>query len=284
MELHSMQLHESELRAQIREREHLEERLETYRRDILTATSQIKASCSAHLKDTMALNELVRVQEMDDKIAHAQGPVDRLQAESQQMRTELEGRIQEAMDVCQQINKDVDKLDAFNRAIEKYVREKRGKGLRESQTRSEELKAEIAELVAQLENARLAVAAIDKEINEGGATLANLRSNIRIHKLEVDIAAIAEEIEGLDVEEAGRARAVFEQKYNAEKAKETRLASHVSQRSNPAGNLLMYVLCSMLVSTANLRLSDLSLRTRTRTQRNSRISKRSSPISLSKSR
>lgn len=41
-------------------------------------------------------------------------------AESHQVRSELEARIKEAMNVCQQVNIDVDKLDALNRSIEKY--------------------------------------------------------------------------------------------------------------------------------------------------------------------
>lgn len=109
----------------------------------------------------------------------------------------------------------------------RFVRDKRGKKLRDSQNKSEDLKAEIAELNHQLESARLAVAAIDKEINEGGATLANLRGNIRIRKLAADIAATQQEIDSHDVEAAAKAKRTFDERYGEEKEKETQMASKV---------------------------------------------------------
>lgn len=79
----------------------------------------------------------------------------------------------------------------------------------------------------QAEEVRQAISLIEKEINESGASMANLRANIRVRKLQRDIAATEAEISAYDMEEAARAKRIFQEKYQAEKQKETELQSKV---------------------------------------------------------
>lgn len=108
-----------------------------------------------------------------------------------------------------------------------YVKDKRARLLQECTAKIEELDAEIATLSRKLEDARKVLAAIDKEINESAASMANLRDNIRARKLVKDIAATQAEIDQYDLEEAAKAKRLFEEKYQIEKDKETELQSRV---------------------------------------------------------
>lgn len=91
--------------------------------------------------------------------------------------------------------------------------------------------AEIHELNSRIEAIREVISNIDKEINESGASVANLRENIRVRKLVDDIEKTQTEIDSYDMEEAARARRNFEEKYNLAKQKETDLQATVSHDS-----------------------------------------------------
>ena len=58
--------------------------------------------------------------------------------------------------------------------------------------------------------------------------MANIRENLRVRKLIQDIAATQAEIDSYDLEEAAKAKRIFEEKYNVEKQRETNLQSEVS--------------------------------------------------------
>lgn len=85
----------------------------------------------------------------------------------------------------------------------------------------------IRNLGIAIERARENIAKIDKEINESGASVANLRENIRVRKLAKDIAATQAEIDSHDMEEAAKSRRNFQDKYKIEKQKETEMQSAV---------------------------------------------------------
>jgi DNA repair protein RAD50 len=107
------------------------------------------------------------------------------------------------------------------------VRDKRGRLLQECAENVEQLQTEIQELNAKVENARGVTAKIEKEINESGSSTANLRENIRVRRMKKDIIQLQRDIESHDVEEAGRAKRNFEDRYKVEKQKETELQAKV---------------------------------------------------------
>ena len=91
----------------------------------------------------------------------------------------------------------------------------------------DQFQAKIHELDRDLEGARQVIARIDKEINESGASVANLRDNIRLRKLIRDIAATQDEIDSHDMDEAAKAKRNFEDQYKVKKAEESELQSKV---------------------------------------------------------
>lgn len=103
------------------------------------------------------------------------------------------------------------------------VKEKVNRQLSECTSKIEEYEAEIQKLNLQVEEVRIAVQSIDKEINEAGASMANLRENIRVRKLMKDISDAQAEIDSYDMEEAAKAKRNFNEKYQSEKERETRL-------------------------------------------------------------
>jgi DNA repair protein RAD50 len=72
------------------------------------------------------------------------------------------------------------------------------------------------------------VAEIDKEVHESGATVANLRGNLRARGLTKEIAETEREIKSHDLEEAAASREKFEKQYAAAKEQETKLHTAVS--------------------------------------------------------
>jgi len=79
---------------------------------------------------------------------------------------------------------------------------------------------------------------LDKEINEGGAALTNLRENRRIRKLQNDIQATQKEIDSCDLEGAAKAKRNFEEKYQPEKDRENEMQQRVSHLHFPRLSIL----------------------------------------------
>jgi len=88
--------------------------------------------------------------------------------------------------------------------------------LQESEARGKDLQL-------QIEDVRRAIAAIEKEINESGATLSNLRDNIIVRRLKEKIDTIDKDVASFDMEEAAKARRNYEDKYQPAKAREQKL-------------------------------------------------------------
>lgn len=110
----------------------------------------------------------------------------------------------------------------------RYIREKRGRQLRECEQRIAEHESSIKTLATDIESARDTIAVIDKEVNESNASMTNLRENIRVRKLAKEIDITQAEIDAMDMEQAAKARRQFDQKYNLEKQRETEMQSKVS--------------------------------------------------------
>ncbi|EGN97896.1 hypothetical protein SERLA73DRAFT_182676 [Serpula lacrymans var. lacrymans S7.3] len=200
-DLHSMEMREMTLKNQIRDKDTLEERIASMKEEIITLNARSK--------------------ELDSKIAEAQAPIERLDQEHQQAQSELNDKLLEAQRSSQELNVEVDKLENVNKNVERYAREKRARLLKECSDKIEDLEAEIKDLGIKIENVRDIVAKIEKEINESGTSMANLRENIRIRKLGRDIKATQAEIDLCDMEEAAKAKRTFDTIYPVQKQKET---------------------------------------------------------------
>ena len=107
------------------------------------------------------------------------------------------------------------------------MREKRARRLKECTEQREELEDGIARLTGELENTRVAISTIDREISESGAFVGNLRENMRVRRLIKEIAATQGEIAKFDLDEAAKAKRIFDEKYGIEKQKETDLHAEV---------------------------------------------------------
>lgn len=204
-ELHIMEKKENTLSNQIREKDLTEERVDVMRKEIMNLNARVK--------------------ELDSKHAEAQAPINHLEQEHQQVQNELNVRVAEVQRASQELNMSVDKLDGINRAVDRYIREKRGLLLTDCAEKIERYESEIQEISIKVENIRENIAKIDKEISESGSSISNLRANLRIRKLVTDIAATQAEIDSYDMESAAKAKRTFEDRYQAEKQKETDMQS-----------------------------------------------------------
>ncbi|OSD07185.1 hypothetical protein PYCCODRAFT_1402589 [Trametes coccinea BRFM310] len=207
-ELHRLELEESECRNQLRDKDELERRIAEMKSEIAAAT--------------------VRLKELDGKIADAQAPIEKLEQEHKELERELNTKIAQAQKLSQELNMSADKLESMNKAIERYVKEKRGRQLQEVTAQIEQQEEKVQELAVQLENMRATISEIDKEINEAGMTMANLRENIRVRRLMRELAHTQEELDAIDMEEAAKAKRIWTEKWNVEKQKETDLQTKYS--------------------------------------------------------
>jgi DNA repair protein RAD50 len=116
-DLHAMQLNESKLRNDLREREHLEERIGHYKKEIASCSAKSKVR-RRYYRRAHALNF---PQDVDTKLAEAQAPIDQLEEEHRTAKSQLETQFSQAQELAQSITRDHDKLEGDNRAIEKYA-------------------------------------------------------------------------------------------------------------------------------------------------------------------
>ncbi|EPT05284.1 hypothetical protein FOMPIDRAFT_148443 [Fomitopsis schrenkii] len=204
-ELSSFKVSESEVKSEVREKAALETRIKEWKDDITNFTTQLK--------------------ELDSKIADGQAPIEQLEREWHAAQGELNTRLGQAQKAVQDINMSADKLESMNKTIDRYTKEKRGRQLKECNEKIEELEDQVKDLNLELGKVRDNIRLIDKEIGESSASMSNLRENLRIRRLRQDIAATQAEIDAIDLEEAAKAKRIFEEKYNIEKQKETQLQS-----------------------------------------------------------
>ncbi len=124
-----------------------------------------------------------------------------------------------------------------------YIKERRGRELESTSERVQQLDLELQELNQQLDTVRGVITDIQKEINESGASVANLRDNIRARRLIRQIGEVQAEIESHDMEEMAKARRNFEEKYKLAKEKEDNLRVEVGTYTLSVIRLLITHLC-----------------------------------------
>ncbi|KAI9443279.1 hypothetical protein H4582DRAFT_1808403 [Lactarius indigo] len=209
-ELHQLQLRETDLRSQVREKESLKKGVETMHLELTSTTSQLK--------------------ELDVQILEGQGPIDTLDQEHQATQAEFNSKLSQAQQVAQELSKSSDKLGDASKHIERqvYLRDRRGKKLQDCGEAITRYETMIRELGLDIEQVRKKIAQLDKEINEGGAALTNLRENRRIRKLQSDIQQTQDAIDSCDLEAAAKAKRNFEEKYQPEKDRENEMQQKVS--------------------------------------------------------
>ncbi|KAH8104626.1 AAA domain-containing protein [Cristinia sonorae] len=200
-----LQVRESELRSQAHEKEMAEKRVIELKDEQTRAATQAK--------------------ELDTLITDAQAPIKQLELTHQKEEKEWSNRISEAQSASQALNMNVDSLAGMNKRVERLAKEKVSKQLDKCNERIQEYEAKIQSLNGQVEAVRAVVQSFEKEISDAGAAMANLRENIRVRKLMKDIAATAAEIATYDMEEAAKAKRIFQEKYSLEKEKETQMQS-----------------------------------------------------------
>ncbi|KAF9463040.1 hypothetical protein BDZ94DRAFT_1362864 [Collybia nuda] len=206
--LHTMELKERDLNNEIREKTKLEGQIDVMKHDVIKFTNMLKG--------------------LDVSISEAQGPIDALDAEHQQIQNTLTSRTTEAQRLSQEMNMSIDKLGHTNRGVERYVKDKRARQLEECAQNIEHCDSELQRLNENISAAREVIARIEKEINESGASVANYRDNIRVRKLRKEISDTQTEIESHDMEDAARARRNFQEKYAIAKEKENNLHTSYS--------------------------------------------------------
>ncbi|PPQ65393.1 hypothetical protein CVT26_000018 [Gymnopilus dilepis] len=215
--LHRLQLEESEKANEVREKNRLEEDVERMKQEIETYVTQAK--------------------EIDGKISEAQAPIVALQEQHQRLQRDLNSKLSEAQRLFEELSRSVDKLNDMNKNVERYVKEKKARALEDCSSRLEQCDTQLQDLQSQIEASREIITSIDKEINESGATISNLRDNIIVHNLMRDISKTQRDMDAIDMEEAAKARRNYEDKYEPAKRREDKLGEAYHQLTGELGSL-----------------------------------------------
>ncbi|KAF8349440.1 hypothetical protein F5887DRAFT_914397 [Amanita rubescens] len=206
---HKLELEERDMATKLQEMTKLEEQIITYRKDVTTFTGRLK--------------------EVEVNIAEAQAPIDALHQEFKRTEGEVNARIMQAQNITQELNIVVDKLNQVNKNVERYIKERRERELESCNEMIEETDSLIKERNENIEEVRNTMAKIDKEISDSGSTIANLRENIRVRKIEKEIQRTREEIATYDMEEAAKAKRNFDSKWDVAKKTEDELKAAYSK-------------------------------------------------------
>ncbi|KAG8700814.1 DNA repair protein rad50, partial [Ceratobasidium sp. 395] len=216
-ELSSRKLEESEMKNRMKDRGALGKEIETLTKD--------NTDYGARLKD------------IDAQLAVAQQPLQKIEQEQKQFQSEHNSRISQVSRKAQELNSAVDRLENLSAPIDKYIRERRDRALRQCEAHVSEAAGRVAELEQSVQGLREEVANMDREIHESGATLARFRDNLSLRKLKQEIEGLQAEIDEHDLEQAGSAKAQFEEKYQVEKEKENKLRSKQARLAGELGIL-----------------------------------------------
>ncbi|KAJ2934603.1 hypothetical protein H1R20_g2487, partial [Candolleomyces eurysporus] len=200
---HQLELEEQKLLSKSNEMNATSERLEQAKKEVTSLSAQIK--------------------ELDTKIGDAQGPIQILENELQQHEDDFNAKINQCQSHLQDLNMSVDKLQNMNKAIERYVKERKSRDLDECVLKIRQCEEELGATEKTLEDCRDKVKAIEREISESGASNTNLRENLRVRKLQKEIVEIQAKIDQFDVEEAARAKRNFETQWAKRHGEENRL-------------------------------------------------------------
>ncbi|TFK24963.1 P-loop containing nucleoside triphosphate hydrolase protein [Coprinopsis marcescibilis] len=135
------------------------------------------------------------------------------------------------------MNARIDKLTAVHKEVERYARDKRDRSLDDCVVKIQQCKEEQGEANTKIQDCRDAIKAIEKEINEAGASQTNLRENLRVRKLQKEIVDIQSQIDSYDVEEAAKAKRNFQEQWDKKKDKLDRLNKAVHTLEGEMGSL-----------------------------------------------
>ncbi|CAA7261579.1 unnamed protein product [Cyclocybe aegerita] len=215
--LHQMEKEELGLLNKLRDKERLEEEAAKMKQEIMDLSAQSK--------------------DVEANLARAREPREALQTRFEQVQRDLTSRVNQAQQVSEDLNRSIDKLNDMNKAIERYVKDKKARALDDCSSKLKECDEQLSNLQSQTESCRQVIASIDKEINESGATLSNLRDNIIVQKLTMEISKIQSEINSYDMDEAAKARRNYEHKYRPAKEREEKLNEVYHQLTGELGSL-----------------------------------------------
>ncbi|CAE6462927.1 unnamed protein product [Rhizoctonia solani] len=216
-EYSAKQLEESEMKNRVKDRDSLTREIEKLTQDNLEASARLKG--------------------IDGKLAGAQQPLQKLDQEQKKFQSEHNSTISLASRKVQELNATVDRLDNISAPIERYIRERKDRALRQCETRVSEAATRIIEIEQSVQGLREEVAEIDREIHESGATLAKFRDNLSLRRMKQEIEELQTEIDQHDLEQAGAAKAQFEERYQIEKEKENKLRSKQARLAGELGIL-----------------------------------------------
>ncbi|KAF5385696.1 hypothetical protein D9757_005521 [Collybiopsis confluens] len=207
-DLHRLEVAFTKVSGKLKEKEYLEQQVEQWKKDIVDMTERVK--------------------DIDQRIAEAQAPIDALDAEHKTQQREIESKLSKAGDSAQQFNRSADKLADLQKLVERYVQQRREQRHRECESLLEDSTVEIKRQEKLVEEARERIAKIDKEINESGSSLLNLRENIRLRKLAKQIRDTQTEMDSYDMDEAARAKRTFGEQWSVKQKIEEKLQQKFS--------------------------------------------------------
>lgn len=109
----------------------------------------------------------------------------------------------------------------------RYAKGKFALQLQDCISRIEGAEKQIEQSSRSIEELRVGIQELDRELSESGATAANFRENIRLRKIKADLKENQNSMDKLDLDAAGQARQDYERTYKDSKEQEVQAQSKV---------------------------------------------------------
>ncbi|KAG8832048.1 DNA repair protein rad50 [Serendipita sp. 399] len=199
-ELHQVQLRETQLQNEVKETERLEKESRDNQEGIKS--------------------DRLRIKDVEARLLQANEPVEAVKAEQRTFDASHQVRVSGLQQAAQEINLEVEKLDAAMNNAEEYIKEQGPRKLKRCQESLADLQDAIQRSLEDIEKMRKDIAALADELASSSTTLSTLKDNLRLRKIRRDIAAANEEMSSLNLEEASNARQRFDEKYGRAKEAE----------------------------------------------------------------
>jgi len=213
-----------ELKRRVEEVKRLEQSIENSRIEIEANKKKLAVRQSAPFLIFFPLNV---IQDLEAKTRTMDVPRTVYHNDKRAFEDDFNQRIDVANALVQEIRRSIESITTMSSRIDEYVKGNHARRLEENaRNRIEEqnrLKAAQAELADINERKN----ACGMEVANSASTRATLRSNIEIHDLGRQISGKKEEMAGIDIDSAAKAKRHFELQYPKDKQRENELASEV---------------------------------------------------------
>ncbi|ORX37164.1 hypothetical protein BD324DRAFT_625039 [Kockovaella imperatae] len=182
----------------------------------------LKSQQEKRMRDEAALTELQetlsqlqnQLKTLDSSAQSAEAPWREKMEELNRYRTERQNAENDQSLQVGIYQSSLNDLESKHRACQAYLTEGNDRKIRENEAQMEDLKREIGLTTEARAKIDSAIASLQDELSRANSLRTNISANVRYRNEQKDILKVQEELDGMDVEEAAKARKDFNKRFS----------------------------------------------------------------------